>query len=358
MNENTIQVQENNQNFYEILGLTKESSFDDIKKAYKTLALQKHPDKGGNTKEFSLLQHAFNTLKDSNTRKKYDDSLPHEPNVSVRVKHSWKRFNKLEPINIQYTRKMLCCLCNGNGYITHFVNDIFIETCIVCSGYGKLYTHLNKKTPMPCFNCSGIGKVCIDNQNIISHTHQCNECKGERFVMEDNNIFISVHDYIQNEENGKFSLKGFGNYFSTYSSHIFNEGYQTPFNAIHNGCSVGDLFIFVEEENNDTDIKRVGYDLYVNKYVTFADCMFGGILSIINPLTEKTLKRNIDSLINSDGIFEHNKLKIILDGEGFTKQDGNKGNIMLQLLLIFPDFDIKNKELYIKKYGGITLDSY
>lgn len=346
MSENTLEVLDNNQNFYEILGVTKNASLDDIKKAYKTLALLKHPDKGGSTKEFSVLQNAFNTLKDTISKKKYDDSLQEgKANITISLKHSWKKLNSLEPLNVNYSRKIWCRPCRGKGYISHFVNETFIEPCIVCSGYGKLNSLVNKKMSMTCFNCLGLGKICIDNENLISHTHQCGECKGEKTLIEDNSICISTHDFITNEQDGNFILKGFGNDLV-----LPNFSHNTE-------LTIGDLIIFVDEENNDKDIKRVGYDLYVNKYITFADCIFGGVLSTINPLTEKIIKKNIESLINSDGIFEHNKMKIILEGEGFTKQNGEKGNIIIQLLIIFPEFDLKDKEVLATNYGGITLES-
>ena len=356
MNENTVEVQANNQNLYEILELQATSSFDDIKKSYKTLALQKHPDKGGTPKEFSLLQHAYNTLKDPILRKKYDDSLPINPDITINVKHSWKKINNLEPINVIYTRVVPCCLCKGIGHITLIHNDIIVETCVVCNGHGFLNDR--RKSPLPCFNCVGTGKVTIENQSVVAHSHVlCKKCNGKKTLSDENHVCIPIHDYIENEKKGLFCLKGFGNY-------ILNpHGKCTSTDC--NVDIVGNLFINVMENENESntnhvnsinlDIVRYRYDIHVNKYITFADCMFGGNLSFTNPLTDQTCFVKIDPLINHDGLFESNKLRILLTNEGLTQSNGLRGNIVIQLLVIFPDFDPKNKENLSKSYGGITL---
>lgn len=62
--------------YYQTLGISKESSPDDIKKAYRKLASQHHPDKGGNTQKFQEIQAAYDTLSDPNKRRQYDSPAP------------------------------------------------------------------------------------------------------------------------------------------------------------------------------------------------------------------------------------------------------------------------------------------
>ena len=59
-------------NYYELLGVSKDASPDDIKRAYRRQASKHHPDKGGDTKKFQEIQTAYDTLSDPNKRANYD----------------------------------------------------------------------------------------------------------------------------------------------------------------------------------------------------------------------------------------------------------------------------------------------
>lgn len=59
-------------NYYQILGLSEDASQDDIKKAYKKLAMKNHPDRGGDTKRFQEISQAYDTLSDSQKKAQYD----------------------------------------------------------------------------------------------------------------------------------------------------------------------------------------------------------------------------------------------------------------------------------------------
>lgn len=61
---------------YQTLGLAKNASPDEIKKAYRKLASQNHPDKGGDTAKFQNIQTAYDTLSDPNKRQQYDNPMP------------------------------------------------------------------------------------------------------------------------------------------------------------------------------------------------------------------------------------------------------------------------------------------
>jgi len=63
------------QNFYDILGVSRDSSLDDIKKAYKKAALAHHPDKGGDPEKFKEVSAAASTLTDEKLRRDYDSAL-------------------------------------------------------------------------------------------------------------------------------------------------------------------------------------------------------------------------------------------------------------------------------------------
>ena len=59
-------------NLYQVLGLEKSASADDIKRAYKKLAVQNHPDKGGDEKKFQEISNAYDVLSDPKKKQEYD----------------------------------------------------------------------------------------------------------------------------------------------------------------------------------------------------------------------------------------------------------------------------------------------
>lgn len=62
--------------YYSILGINKTASQDEIKRAYRRLASQHHPDKGGDTKKFQEVEEAYRTLGDPEKRQQYDNPAP------------------------------------------------------------------------------------------------------------------------------------------------------------------------------------------------------------------------------------------------------------------------------------------
>lgn len=61
-----------NSKFYEVLGVEKNATYDQIKKAYRKLALRAHPDKGGDPEKFKEITNAYETLSDKDKREIYD----------------------------------------------------------------------------------------------------------------------------------------------------------------------------------------------------------------------------------------------------------------------------------------------
>ena len=87
----------NMKNYYDILGVSNSASGDDIKRAYRILAHQYHPDKnGGNDKRFKEINEAYRILSDENSRRNYDDNpRQHNPNYK---KGEGKNIFNLTPI--------------------------------------------------------------------------------------------------------------------------------------------------------------------------------------------------------------------------------------------------------------------
>ena len=58
--------------YYEVLGVSKSASADEIKKAFRRLAVEHHPDRGGDEAKFKEINEAYEVLKDESKRKRYD----------------------------------------------------------------------------------------------------------------------------------------------------------------------------------------------------------------------------------------------------------------------------------------------
>jgi curved DNA-binding protein len=72
-------------NYYETLGVKENADQDDIKKAYKKLAMKHHPDRGGDEKTFQSISQAYDTLGDAAKRQQYDNEQLHRPHIHVRT---------------------------------------------------------------------------------------------------------------------------------------------------------------------------------------------------------------------------------------------------------------------------------
>lgn len=63
-------------NYYQTLGVNKDATQDELKRAYRKLASQHHPDKGGNHSKFQEVEEAYRTLSDPQKRSMYDNPQP------------------------------------------------------------------------------------------------------------------------------------------------------------------------------------------------------------------------------------------------------------------------------------------
>lgn len=195
-------------NYYEILGVSEEASQEEIKKAYRKLAVKHHPDKGEEASDEKIkeINEAYDVLSNTEKRKQYDmerqgspfgqsifddifknmHARRRDPNAPMRgrdIKHLLKLpirffiFGGDYSFEIQYpdtcnscggtgaAERKTCPQCNGSGQQTHKQqdgNNVFIRTvpCGSCSGRGFIPV---KKCP----DCDG-GQIHIDKEVTIS----------------------------------------------------------------------------------------------------------------------------------------------------------------------------------------------
>ena len=120
-------------NYYEILKVPDFSSYEIIKKNYKNLMLESHPDKGGDSDKFKLIREAYDIMKDDVHKKEYDNKLMYYQEM----------YDRAEEINLQkniYNFK--CIQCEKNNEINKELvkkQNNFYQYIIKCSGCSMIY---------------------------------------------------------------------------------------------------------------------------------------------------------------------------------------------------------------------------
>lgn len=214
--------------FYKILGVNDNASQFEIKKAYRKLAVQHHPDKGGDESKFKEISEAFNVIGDEQKREQYDRSRQNpfagmggnqgNPFDEFFNRGFYKQRKRSVPDKvihvdvgaiesylgsektIKYNRKVECDDCNGQGGDRH--------TCKECNGDGVktvkmgtgIFSQIFRQT---CNSCSGRGFIL---------KNKCGTCNGETTINEVENIKIKIPKGI---DNGQFlKLKDKGDYYN------------------------------------------------------------------------------------------------------------------------------------------------
>jgi molecular chaperone DnaJ len=201
-------------NYYEILGVSKDANQDEIKKAYRKLAIQYHPDRNPDSEDkFKEIAEAYEHVGDENKRKEYDNRLnnpfanmgggasyedlinqifgnrgghPHAngqrrksaPDKVVKVSISpidsykgsqrtiqYIKDNKCDTCNGAGGEQQICTSCNGMGFQvktfgTGFMTQQFRSACGGCGGRGYTLVHR-------CYGCGGNGVKPVSNQITI-----------------------------------------------------------------------------------------------------------------------------------------------------------------------------------------------
>jgi len=235
-------------NYYQTLGLDKNSDLTTIKKTYKKLAKEFHPDKNkGDTKKekrFKEISEAYSILGDKNKKQQYDTQSPHgnafqghnnpfggfggfggfdfggggddffssffhgrspfdgfrqefkeNLDIIMNVIVTMKDVYKSKPIEIKYKRYLHCEECKGTGFDKKSHSD----PCEMCNGTGK------DNYGRPCEYCQGSGKV-------FSGT--CQKCSGEKILIKDTKFNLNnIHKIRKSSDE---YLRGYGHQSKYY----------------------------------------------------------------------------------------------------------------------------------------------
>lgn len=204
--------------YYSILGVSKDASADDIKKAYRKLATKHHPDKGGDVNKFQEIQEAYEILSDPDKRAEYNN--PHSGFSGFdfsgfdfggfdfndfnfgnfhRQGHAYNHNVNIEPININvtlsfqdflkgkkekvtFTRDSSCTSCDSHK--SH-------STCFRCNGSGVQFKVAKTiigmvQTQVVCTECNGSGIINTPSNN------NCKDCKDTGYIKEEYSLDIDI----------------------------------------------------------------------------------------------------------------------------------------------------------------------
>ncbi|PIN07056.1 Molecular chaperone (DnaJ superfamily) [Handroanthus impetiginosus] len=311
-----------NSRYYEILGVPKTASQDDLKKAYKKAAIKNHPDKGGDPEKFKELAHAYEVLSDPEKREIYDqygeDALKegmgggggmHDPfdifssffggnpfgGGSSRGRRQRRGEDVVHPLKVSLedlylgatkklslSRNVLCSKCNGKGS-----KSGASVKCLGCQGTGMKVTirqlgpGMIQQMQHACNECKGTGET-------ISDKDRCTQCKGEKVVQEKKVLEVHVEKGMQNGQ--KITFPG--------------EADEAP------DTVTGDI-VFVLQQKEHAKFKRKGDDLFVEHSLTLTEalCGFRFILShldgrqlLIKSEPGEVVKPNSFKAINDEGM--------------------------------------------------------
>lgn len=320
--------------YYEILGVSKTASADEIKKSYRKVAMQYHPDRNPGDKaaeeRFKEAAEAYEILSDADKRAQYDryghagvssaagrggaqnmedifsqfgdifgDDIfgsffggrgggaatgqrrargTRGSNLRIKLKLNYEEIARGVNKSIKVKKYVGCQVCSGSGA----KDKNSVQNCGTCGGSGQVRKVTNTflgqmQTVTTCPTCSGEGTTI---------TVKCGNCKGEGRVYGEETVSIDIPAGVQ--EGMQLNINGRGN-------------------AGERGGGPGDLIILIEEEQHK-ELQRDGLNVVYDLHISFPDAVFGSQVEV--PTIDGRAKIKIPPGTQSGKIFR-------LKGKGF-----------------------------------------
>lgn len=337
--------------YYEVLGVDKNATPEELKKAYRKLALQYHPDRNPGDKEaeekFKEAAEAYDVLSNPEKKARYDQfgmagmegaygqggmnmndifsqfgdlfgdlfgggfrtgfsgfggggttrRVMRGSNLRIKVKLTLEEIDRGCEKKIKVSKYVPCKTCGSSG-----AKGNSFETCSHCHGTGVV-TEVKRtilgqmQTQSTCPHCGGEGRIIKD---------KCHDCHGDGIVKSDEIITINIPAGVQ--DGMQLAMQGQGN-------------------AAPHGGVPGDLIILVEEMEHDT-FERQDANLYYNAFITFSEAALGASVEI--PTLNGKVKIKIDPGTPSGRV-------VRLRGKGLPVAGGyGRGDLLVSLNVWVP----------------------
>ncbi|KAL5019609.1 hypothetical protein ScPMuIL_002501 [Solemya velum] len=332
--------------YYDILGVKPNAGDNEIKKAYRKLALKYHPDKNPEEPEkFKLISQAYEVLSDAKKRETYDrggeEAIKgggtggmdfHSPMDIFDMffgggggrRHRGPQKGKdvihqltvtLEDLYNGATRKLalqkkvICEKCEGRGG-----KEGAVEKCTSCRGTGmqvrvhQLGPGFVQQVQTVCGDCQGQGER-------INPKYQCKACQGRKIVKERKILEVHIDKGMKDGENIRFH----------------GEGDQEP------GLEPGDIIITLDEKEHSV-FRRQDRDLIMTMEIELVEALCG-FHRTITTLDQRTL------VINAipGEVIKHGDIKCIMsEGMPLYRDPFEKGRLIIKFTVNFPENNFCN----------------